>query len=112
VLRRPIGGHDVMRAQIEALQEADSLTNVRLQVMPFHAGGHAAAGGAFAILRFADQDLPEVAYIEHLTNALYLDKREDVDCYAAAVARLFDEAEPPSRTDEILRKALREPAVI
>jgi hypothetical protein len=33
----------------------------------------AAAGGAFSILRFPHQDLPDIVYIEHLTNALYLD---------------------------------------
>ena len=108
VLRRPIGGLAVMRAQIEALVEASSLPNVRLQVIPFRAGGHAAAGGAFTVLRFPDQDLPDVVFIEHLTSALYLDKREDVDRYAEVVGRLFIEAEPLTRTQEILRRTLRE----
>jgi hypothetical protein len=108
VLRRPIGGPAVMREQLKALQEANSLPNVRLQVVPFKAGGHAAAGGAFAILRFPDQDLPDVVYIEHLTSALYLDKREDVDRYAAAIGRLAIEAAPVTRTHEILRAALRD----
>src|SRR5438046_9717730 len=35
VLRRPIGGVEVMRAQLEALIEATKLPNVRLQIMPF-----------------------------------------------------------------------------
>jgi len=108
VLRRPIGGLAVMGAQIEALVEASSLPNVRLQVIPFRAGGHAAAGGAFTVLRFPDQDLPDVVFIEHLTSALYLDKREDVDRYAEVVGRLFIEAEPLTRTQEILRRTLRE----
>jgi transcriptional regulator with XRE-family HTH domain len=107
VLHRPIGGPGVLREQIKALLEACRLPNVRLQVIPFDSGGHAAAGGAFSILRFPHQDLPDVVYIEHLTSALYLDKRDDVDNYAAAVGRLFIEAEPPKRTPEILRKALR-----
>ena len=76
--------------------------------MPFQAGGHAAAGGAFTILRFPEQDLPDVVYVEQLTSALYLDKREDVDEYAAAMERLSVEAEPPSRTLEILDEILRE----
>jgi len=107
VLRRPIGGRKVMRAQIEALVEASRLPNVRLQVIPFDAGGHSAVGGAFAILRFPAQDLPDVVYIEHLTSALYLDKREDVDQYAAAMGRLFIEAKPPDRTAEILDALIR-----
>src|SRR5439155_11743240 len=59
-LRRPMGGRKVMREQVEHLIEATKLPTVRLQVVPFAAGGHAAAGGAFSILRFPDQDLPDV----------------------------------------------------
>ena len=107
-LRRPIGGPEVMRAQISALLDATDHPNIRLQVVPFQAGGHAAAGGAFTILRFPDQDLPDVVYIEQLTSALYLDKREDVDHYAAAMERVCVEAEPPARTREILLEVLKD----
>jgi hypothetical protein len=107
-LRRPIGGRQVMRAQIEKLITATALPNVRLQVITFEAGGHAAAGGVFSILRFPDQDLPDVVYIEQLTSALYLDKREDVDHYAAAMERLCIEAEPPDHTVDVLTKLLHE----
>jgi hypothetical protein len=106
VLRRPIGGLDVMRAQILSLMESSKLPNVRLQVIPFYTGGHAGAGGSFTILRFPDQDLPDVVYIEHLNSALYLDKREDVELYAAAMERLCVEAEPPTRTPDILSDIL------
>jgi hypothetical protein len=108
VLRRLIGGVEVLRAQIAALIEATKLPNVTLQVIPFHAGGHAAAGGAFSLLRFADEELPDVVYMEQLTSGLYLDKREDVDQYAEAMERLCIEAEPPVRTVEILESILRE----
>jgi hypothetical protein len=102
-LRRPIGGREIMRAQVEALLEANTnLLNVRLQVIPFNAGGHAAAGGAFTILRFPDEDLPDVVYIEQLTSALYLDKRDDVDLYAEAMERLCVEARPPTDTSKVL----------
>ncbi|OZV83669.1 transcriptional regulator [Micromonospora echinospora] len=106
VLRRPIGGSEVMRGQIAALVEATKAPNIRLQIVPFEAGGHAAAGGAFTILRFGDQDLPDIVYIEQLTSALYLDKRDDVDHYAAAMERLCVEAEPPERTPDILARIL------
>jgi hypothetical protein len=106
VLRRPIGGLEVMRAQVLALMESSKLPNVRLQVIPFYTGGHAGAGGSFTILRFPDQDLPDVVYIEHLNSALYLDKREDVELYAAAMERLCVEAEPPTRTPDILSDIL------
>lgn len=107
-LRRPIGGIDIMRGQVDALLEANTLPNVRLQVIPFNAGGHAAAGGAFTILRFPDQDLPDVVYIEQLTSALYLDKRDDVDLYAEAMERLCVEARPPTETQKVLEGIRRD----
>jgi hypothetical protein len=108
VLRRPIGGTDVMRVQLEALLETASRPNVRLQIVPFTTGGHSAAGGAFTILRFPDQELPDVVYIEQLTSALYLDKRDDVEHYLAAMERLCVEADPPDRTADTLRRLLKE----
>jgi hypothetical protein len=108
VLRRPIGGVEVMRKQIEALIEASKLPNVRLQIIPFNAGGHAAAGGPFAILRFPESELPDVVYVEQLTSAIYLDKRDDVDHYAIAMERVCIDAEPPSHTPDILEKLLNE----
>jgi hypothetical protein len=101
-LRRPIGGPQVMRGQLDALIEATAAPHVRLQIVPFAAGGHAAASGAFSILRFSDQDLPDIVYIEQLTSAIYLDKRDDLDYYALAMERLCVEAAPPERTPELL----------
>jgi len=108
VLRRPVGGTEAMRMQIEALIEASKLPNVTVQVIPFSAGGHSAAGGAFTILRFPDQGLPDVVYLEQITTALYLDKRDDVEAYAVAMSRLCVEAEPPARTVKILEGILRD----
>lgn len=106
VLRRPIGGAEVLREQIKELLTLVEHPKVRLQVMPFWSGGHAAAGGAFTILRFPLDDLPDTVYVEQLTSAIYLDKQDDLDRYTAAASRLFIEAEPPDRTPEILRAAL------
>ncbi|GIG68134.1 hypothetical protein HNR73_004705 [Phytomonospora endophytica] len=101
-LRRPLGGRDVMRGQLEALIKYSQYPNVILQIIPFEAGGHAAAGGAFTMLRFADPELPDVIYLEQLTSALYLDKRDDVDQYIAAMERLSVQAEVPGRTATII----------
>lgn len=100
-LRRPVGGPAVMRGQIQALIDITKHSNVRLQVIPLAAGGHAAAGGSFSILRFP-HDLPDVVYVEHLTVATYLDKRDDVDKYAEIMNRLAVEAKPPDQTVAIL----------
>jgi hypothetical protein len=106
-LRRPIGGTTVLRGQIEALIEATQRPNVRLQVIPFEAGGHAAAGGAFTILRFPEEDLTDIVYVEQLTSALYLDKRDDLDHYAEAMERLCLDANPPRQTADTLAGLLK-----
>ena len=107
-LRRPVGGSQVMRGQLERLIDATRLANVVLQVLPLTAGVHPAMTGAFSILRFADQELPDVVYVEHLTNALYLDKRDDVNQYLHVIDSISMRAAPPDKTVDILHKILKE----
>ncbi|MFI6710512.1 helix-turn-helix domain-containing protein [Nonomuraea sp. NPDC050478] len=102
-LRRPIGGAEVMRAQIEHLIDLMRQPSITIQIMPFSFGGHSAEGGAFAILRFPDNDLPDVIYVEQLAGALYLDKREDVDRYTEVMERLCAVSTTPDETVELLR---------
>jgi transcriptional regulator with XRE-family HTH domain len=107
-LRRPMGGRDVLIAQVERLMDAISDPNVTLQVMPFKYGGHAAEGGAFTIMRFPEADLPDMVYVEYLTGALYLDKPDEVERYAAVMERLSVAGTSPDRTREILADMLKE----
>ena len=73
VAGRPVGGRSVMRAQLAHLIEVASQSRITIQVVPFARGGHAAAGGSFTVLRFAEPEVPDIVYIEQLTSALYLD---------------------------------------
>jgi hypothetical protein len=107
-LRRPVGGREVMRGQLERLIEATKLDNVTLQVLPFGTGAHPAMAGAFSILRFGDQELPDVVYLEHLTGASYLEKRDEVERYLDIIEILCVEAEPPDQTVELLQQILEE----
>jgi len=107
-LRRPIGGKEVMRAQLEQLILATEEPQVTLQVMPFRSGGHAAEAGAFTIMRFPEPDLPDVVYLEQLTSALYLDKWDDVEKYTEVMERLSVESESPERSVDILSGMLEE----
>jgi transcriptional regulator with XRE-family HTH domain len=103
-LSRPFGPPHVMRAQLDHVLEMTALPNVTVQVMPFRRGGHAAAGGAFSILRFGEPDLPDVVYLEHLNHASYLDKRSDVEDYLAVMELVSVQAEAPTRSKDTLRR--------
>jgi transcriptional regulator with XRE-family HTH domain len=105
-LRRPVGGREVMRGQLERLIAATKLPNVTLQILPFAGGAHPAMVSAFSILRFSDRELPDVVYLEHLTNAVYLDKREEVERYLDVMELLCVASEPPARTVELLTRIL------
>ncbi len=105
-LRRPVGGPEIMRAQLDHLSEVCDQPGFALQVVPDSAGGYLAPG-SFSILRFAVSDLPDVVYIEQLTSAMYLDKPVDVERYALAMDKLSAAGAPPGQTKQIIR-ALRE----
>jgi transcriptional regulator with XRE-family HTH domain len=105
-VRRPVGGPKVMRAQVERLIETSELPNVTLQILPFVAGAHPAMVGSFSVLRFADQELPDVVYVEHLSNATYLDKRDEVERYLDVMESLCLGSEPPARTAQFLDRIL------
>lgn len=107
-LRRPIGGRDVMRGQIQHLIDSAAHPHVTIQVMPFRFGAHAAEGGPFTLLRFPEPDLPDVVYLEQLTSALYLDKRDDVDQYTEVMERLSVDGLPPDRSVDLLARILKE----
>ncbi|MER5642001.1 helix-turn-helix transcriptional regulator [Kitasatospora sp. NPDC002227] len=107
-LRRPVGGPKVMRAQVQYLIDMAEQSNVVIQVMPFRFGMHAGESGAFSILRFPEQDLADVVYLEQLTSALYLDKRDDVDAYVQVMERLCVDSLTPDQTTELLAAILAE----
>jgi len=107
-LRREVGGPAVMAEQLGRLIEVAKLPNVTLQVLPLEAGAHPAMVGAFSILRFTDQELPDVVYLEHLTSALYLSKQEDVDQYAHVMEGICLRSAAPDKASEIVGKILSE----
>ncbi|MEU8551044.1 helix-turn-helix transcriptional regulator [Streptomyces roseoverticillatus] len=102
VLRRPIGGPDIMREQVSRLAEATAMPNVRLQVMPFAAGPHPAMYGPFHIFRFPLPELPDIAYAENLVGASYFDQREDVSAFLEALDRMCAQAAPAQTTEAVL----------
>jgi transcriptional regulator with XRE-family HTH domain len=105
-LCRPIGGVEVMRGQIQHLIDLMNQSNVIIQIIPFSFGGHAAEGGAFSTLRFADRELPDIVYVEQLGSALYLDKREEVDRYTEVMERLCAVSTTPAETVDLLQRIM------
>jgi transcriptional regulator with XRE-family HTH domain len=106
-LRRPVAGVDLQLEQLRYLRKQSERPTFTLQVIPYGAGGYAVPTG-FSVLRFAERDLPDVVYVENLTNALYLDKQPEVDRYLLAMERLSLAAGEPQRTPEIIDQIISE----
>ncbi|AYN43435.1 XRE family transcriptional regulator [Streptomyces dangxiongensis] len=103
VLRWPVGGPEVMRAQIDHLVEVNRLPQVTVQLMPFRNGPHPALrAGAFHLFRFRARELPDIACLSGLVGAVYLDKAEDVVVYREALDRLGAQAAPARKTEALL----------
>jgi transcriptional regulator with XRE-family HTH domain len=79
VIRRSIGGVDVMRSQLKHLADMGRARNVTVQILPFSGGAYAGMAGSFAILKF--QDAPSVVYAEAMTGDIY-PAADDVQRYA------------------------------
>ncbi|GAA2931792.1 helix-turn-helix transcriptional regulator [Streptomyces mexicanus] len=84
VLRRQVGGPEVMARQLERLAQAARLPQVRLQVLPFSAGAHIGVTGPFVIFSFSNTSDLDVVVLDHLTSSLHLDRKEDLEAYTEA----------------------------
>lgn len=107
ILHRPIGGRAVLRDQIDHLLQVTKQPHISLQVLTYEHSTNPAEG-AFTLLRFAESELPTVAYVEHLCGALYLDRLDEIEKYSRALDRLAVDAETPENSRHFLAKIRQE----
>jgi transcriptional regulator with XRE-family HTH domain len=81
VLRRPVGGRDVMRGQLDYLMCPRDRANVTIQVLPFDAGVHPAMVGPFSMMTFPDPDDLGIVNVENATGALILEEPAEIRVY-------------------------------
>ncbi|GHJ30253.1 MULTISPECIES: helix-turn-helix domain-containing protein [Streptomyces] len=106
VLRHVIGNAKLMRSQCERLLEMAALKNVTIQVLPFDAGSYPAVG-ALTILAFPDQEDPDVVYRDGLTDAVYLERPEDIAWYSKAFDNLRALSMSPQQSSNLIRQAMQ-----
>lgn len=76
VLRRPLGGRDVQKAQLERLLEVGELRNVSVQVMPTTYDAHAGFNGPMTLLETAERR--RLAYLEVQGRSILTDDCDEV----------------------------------
>jgi hypothetical protein len=108
VIRRPIGGPEVMSSQLKHLVEASHWPNVTLQVLPFSSGAHPALMGPFSILEFPERGDPDVVYFDSWGGPIYLEKDKEVRICTEAFDRLRAAALSPVDSAALAEQAARE----
>ena len=91
-LARLIGGREVMAAQVAHLLTLSQGEHVDVFVLPWDTGAHTALGGSFTIMGNDEPDYPDVVYLETLSGARYIEKRDIVEKYRRRAAVLQSQA--------------------
>jgi transcriptional regulator with XRE-family HTH domain len=114
ILRRPIGGREVMAEQLNRLADVAGLPNVTLRVMPFMAGlHHGVMSGPFVMLGFplngnGSASEPPTIYVDGFTGALYLDKPNEIERYRMAFESIWKSSLAEGETKDFIIQASRE----
>jgi transcriptional regulator with XRE-family HTH domain len=109
VLRRPIGGPDVMREQLSALadQLRNGLPNVTIQVAPASLLTRGAIGGPFVVMSFSDSQDDDLVYLEGRSGAEYLQGADDLKEYRALFHDLESSALDRDASLAMLEEAIK-----
>jgi transcriptional regulator with XRE-family HTH domain len=105
-LRRPVGGHEVMQAQLRRLGDVATLPSVTFQVVPFGIGEHAGLDGQFIVFRFSERAEPDIVYLDNIPGDQYLDRDEEVQRYALLFERLSGAALKPTASARFIASLL------
>jgi transcriptional regulator with XRE-family HTH domain len=93
VMRRGVGGPELMAAQLEKILQTVRSGKAIVQIIPFAAGAYAAADGYFVLLEFEeDSNLWPIVFIEGLSGNQYLQHRSDIARYRETIEYLSSRA--------------------
>jgi transcriptional regulator with XRE-family HTH domain len=95
VIRRAVGGGQVMSGQLAHIAAVAELPNVTVQVLPFSAGVHPAMDGAYSILSFPEAHDPDVVYLENQAGSIYVEEAGETERYSQMFTHLIAKALSP-----------------
>ncbi|WP_019630992.1 helix-turn-helix domain-containing protein [Actinomadura atramentaria] len=104
VLRRQVGGPEVMRGQIEYLINAAERHNITIQIVPFSRGSYPGTMGSFEILGFEGE--PDVVYAEGHLDGQLVQRADHVRGYSLRYDRIRALALPADETLKLLHEIL------
>jgi transcriptional regulator with XRE-family HTH domain len=102
-VRKKVGGAKVMHDQImHIIHVAKSLPNVTVQLVPDSRGSHAGMDGPFEILKFPQDTLSDIVYVEGRSGQLFLTRKQDLDLFNEMLDYLRASAASPDESTAML----------
>lgn len=108
VIRRHIGGPEVMRAQLEHLVELGRHNHVSIQIIPFAHGGYHGTLGPLTVLEFDEDFHSPICYVESQAGSMFLEKEADLRRSNVAFNHMSAAALSPAETVKLIRAAVKE----
>jgi transcriptional regulator with XRE-family HTH domain len=100
-LRQVVGGHDVMREQVDHLIKMSGSPQAVIQVLPFSASTAPGADGAAALFEFLDSS-PVVAYLEGWGAGRVVENPKEVADIATALSMIKGCALSPADSQQLM----------
>ncbi|MGW4941456.1 helix-turn-helix domain-containing protein [Actinoplanes sp. NPDC004185] len=108
VLLRPVGGAEVMAAQLDHLLAVSKRPTVHLTVVPLDLGAHGGLGGTFELLEFAGREDDDVVFIETPADDFLLTDKTKTETFRKIMDDLLSSGlSGKHATDEISRARRR-----
>src|SRR5690606_7234844 len=106
VIRRDVGGREVMRGQLSYLLEVGQCGRAQIQIVPRAVGFHSGLAGSFIVLGF--EDGPEVAYTEASAEGVLLKQRDRVALQVLTWDLIQGKTLPVQESSAMIQKVMEE----
>ncbi len=106
VLQRPRGGAEVMVEQLKYLKRMALRPGITIRIVRFVRAANITPPTPITYMKFAVGGLPEMVYLEHAGNAVYLNDPNDLLAHRLILDELAGAAESRTSTIALLDKAI------
>jgi hypothetical protein len=107
-IRRVVGGHAVMAAQLQHMLDMMNRRNITVQVITFETGAHPGMPGAFVHMEFRDELDPELVYVDTLAGDIFLEADDDLRRYRQMFDHLRAGALSPADSAKLISSVLED----
>ena len=106
-LLRPVGGGQVIAAQLDHFVAVAAQPGFQIVVLPFRLGAHPGLGGGFEMLSFSEDDDLDVVYIETPASDFLLTDAEETATYRAIKEELLAADPTGKEFDRAIANAIK-----